>query len=1001
MSFANRLGNLHRVDTTKPLTFSFDGKKFEGFQGDTLASAMLANDIKIVGRSFKLHRPRGLMAAGIEEPNALVQLEPDSAYSEPSARATLVPLYDGLDAKGQNSWPNVNNDVFGVLGYFHRFFPASFYYKTMMWPNWSWYEGLVRNIAGLGKCPTERDPDTYHKRHRHTDVLVVGAGPSGIASALTAARQGLQVMLVDNDVEFGGSLLASSELIDGKPAMQWVEQAIKELAALDNVTLLKRTMVSGYYDQNFLVAVERVTNHLGPKTKNSDVNKDLPRERFWKIRAKRVVLATGAIERPLAFANNDAPGIMLASGVRTYINRYGVSAGNKAVFVTNNDSAYQSALDFHGIGGEVVAIVDTRANANGYWQQQATDKGITIYHGYTIAKVHGRKGLKAVSIAKHDNGSLRNTDTKISCDLLAMSGGWTPTIHLYSQAGGSLDYVDEKACLVPRGNCTQAVKVTGSADGHFSLKSSLESGYAAGSDAVSKVTGKDVTLNTTNDCADEATIGTQAYWYTKNAPSDKQWLDFQYDVKVADIELAQRENMLSVEHVKRYTTNGMSVDQGKTSNVNALAVMAELSNRPIPQVGTTKFRPPYAPITIGAIAGRDIGEQYRPRLQVAAKKFHQDHGAVFIDYGWQRADYYPKAGESKEQAVIREIHAVRTSVGVLDYSSLGKIEVKGPDAAEFLNRIYVNNIGTVKVGKARYGLMCSERGSLIDDGIVVRLADDHFLLNTTSAGAASVALMLEEWQAEWPHYKVLVANVSTQWADIKLSGPNARKVMEKLGTGIDVSKDAFAHMEMKLGQIDGVPVRVLRASFTGELSFEINIPSRYATALSELCMAAGKEFDITPFGTEALNWMRIEKGHLVIGLDTLGTSTPLDFGWAVPISKKQDDFIGKRSLARPADQAENRHQFVGFKAVDPTQELPLGAHIINESVFKAPMPSQGFVTSTVMSPTLNASVAIGLVKGGSKRIGDTVYAFHRGEVIPCTITKAAHYDPKGDRINVE
>ena len=538
-----RLGTLHRVDTSKPLAFSFDGKQYSGFQGDTLASAMLANDVKIVGRSFKLHRPRGLMAAGIEEPNALVQLEADTAYSEPSARATLVPLYNGLTAKGQNSWPNVNRDVFGVLGYFHRFFPASFYYKTMMWPKWSWYEGIVRNIAGLGKCPTEKDPDNYHKRHRHCDVLVVGAGPSGLASALTAARQGLQVVLLDNGEEFGGALLASSEQIDGKPAMEWVDSSIAELEAMGNVLLLKRTMASGYYDHNFLIAVERVTNHLGPQK-----NKDLPRERFWKFRAKRVVLATGALERPLAFANNDAPGIMLASAVQTYINQYGVSAGKKAVFFTTNDSAYQAALDFHNVGGEVLAIIDTRQEADGYWQQQASAEDITIYQGYSVSKVHGMKGLKAVSLAKHQDCVLQGSEIKISCDLLAMSGGWTPTIHLYSQASGSLDYNEEKVALVPRGNCPQAVKVVGSADGQFSLKDALTSGYQAGSSAASKVLAVDVAVPETNACDDEAVVATQAYWFTKNAPSDKQWLDFQYDVKVADIVLEKAKRMVECGH---------------------------------------------------------------------------------------------------------------------------------------------------------------------------------------------------------------------------------------------------------------------------------------------------------------------------------------------------------------------------------------------------------------------------------------------------------------------
>lgn len=922
-----------------------------------------------------------------------MQLE-QGAFTEPNARATLVPLYEGLNGSGQNAWPNVNRDLLGSLDLFHRFFPASFYYKTMIWPSWHLYEGIVRRLAGLGKSPVEADPQQYHKRNRHCDVLICGAGPAGLAAALAAGRSGLRVILIDEQEAFGGSLLGDNSQIDGQPTVDWVEKTVAELEALPEVTLLRRTTVTGYYDHNFLAAVERVNNHRGPRADQAQ-----PRERLWRLRAKQVVLATGAIERPLVFANNDRPGLMLAGAVRTYLNRFGVAAGQAVAVVTNNDSAYRTALDLHDAGEKVVAIIDTRNTAEGDYQQAVAERGIPLYRGYSVKKVHGRRAVKGVTLARHVGGGvIGETGPRLNCDVLAMSGGWTPTIHLYSQAGGSLDYDEKNICLVPRHNCAQAVQVAGAADGDFSLRACLEAGYRSGAQAASLVLESEVAAPVAEVVEELSEQPTQAYWYTKGVPTDKQWLDHLYDVKVSDIEVASRENFLSVEHVKRFTTNGMSVDQGKTSNVNTLAVMGEVTGRKIPQVGTTKFRPPFQPATLGTFAGRSLDKFYRPIMETPLHSWHVANGAKMKDYGIQRSAYYPRSGETEAQAICREVKQVRESVGVFDSSTLGKLEVKGPDAATFLHRIYANNILSLKVGYGRYGLMLNENGVVIDDGVVVRLAEDHYLLHTTSAGATSVGLMLEEWQAEWPHLQVLVTNVTTQWANITVGGPKARAVMQALESDIDFSAEAFPHMQMRVGSIGDVPVRVLRASFTGETSYEINVPARYGVSLWEAVMAAGKPQGIAPYGAESMNVMRTEKGHLIIGVDTDGTTNPLDIGWGGVLAKKQDDYIGRRSLSRPADARTDRQQYIGLKARDPQQELPVGGHIIDTPTPSMPMKSQGYVTSSCLSPTLGTSIGVGLVAGGRDRVGEDVYVYSNGEVIAATLTSTTHYDAKGERL---
>ncbi|MEM1111576.1 MAG: 2Fe-2S iron-sulfur cluster-binding protein [Pseudomonadota bacterium] len=942
-----------RVDVSRPLTFMFDGQPYRGFAGDSLASALLANGLSVVGRSFKLHRPRGVLGTGKEECNALVQLE-SGAFSEPNARATLVPLYKGLNATGQNAWPNVQFDLLGAMGALKRFLPASFYYKTFMWPNWHSWEWLIRRVAGLGAAPLSADPQGYIKQNIHADVVVIGAGRSGLQAALSAsADESCRVLLIDEQEEFGGALLASPLDAD----RQWLDDALAQLEARANITLLRRTTVNGYYDNNVLAALERVSNHLGP------VVVERPRERLWRIFAGRVVLATGALERPMVFPNNDRPGIMLASALAEYTHRYGLTLAERPVFYTNNDTAWRRALALADAGLPVLAIVDTRTAVDGELLQQAEAAGIDIYLGTAITNTAGRGGVRKVTLHRiaADGGSLGGAVTSLRCDLLAMSGGWTPTIHLYSQSGGRLQYRDSDACFVPA-DAHQSVSVVGRANGDFGEPANL-----------------------------------QPQWLTPDVSSEKQWLDFQYDVTASDIQLAARENFVSVEHVKRYTTNGMSVDQGKTSNINGLGVLAQTLGRPVPEVGTTRFRPPYHPTTVGAFAGVELGALYAPYQRLPAHALHEAAGAVFEDYGaWRRPAYYPGPGESEERALARESLAVRQGVGLLDYSPLGKLEVHGPDAREFLNRVYINNIQTLKVGGARYGLMLDEGGIVIDDGIVVCLAEDHFLLNTTSGGAQAIHQHLEEWlQCEWLDLEVIVNNLTSQWATLMLSGPKARDVLCKLSGDIDVSREAFAHMQFREGTLLGQPCRILRASFTGEVSFEISVPAGHGPALWQALMTAGDEYDIAPFGLESLMLLRTEKGYLHIGSDTDGNTMPQDLGWAPAIEKKPADFIGRRSLAQAVGKDPDRFQFTGIELMDPDGRVESGAHVLTSDGSS----TAGYVTSAFHSPSLGRTVALGLVAGAHARDGEKITIFGQGSKQAARLVKPGAYDEAGEALN--
>ncbi len=978
-----------RIDTAKPISFFFDGKPYKGYAGDTLASALLANGVRILGRGFKLHRPRGLLAAGKEEPNALVQLE-EGAFTEPNVRATLQPLYPGLRARGQNAWPSVGFDVIGILGFFKPLFPASFYYKTFMWPSWHWYEWAVRRLAGLGKAPRERDPQHYQRQNVHCDLLIVGAGPAGLAAALQVAPSGRRILLIDEQEEAGGSLLAERETIDGKPAMDWVKATLATLAGHANVQVLARSTVTGYYDHNVLAAVERVSNHLGP-----EAPAHLPRERWWRIRAAQVILASGAMERPLVFPDNDRPGVMLASAVRHYLNRYGVAAGARTVVFTCNDSAYRTAIDLAQRGVAVAAVVDTRAGGAGELGERVRGLGIAVHTGHRVLGTRGRRGLRAVRIAPHAGGAA----TTIACDVLAVSGGWSPVVHLFSQSGGSLRFDEGLQAFVPE-RAVQAVAAAGAAAGVTGLAAALAGGAAAARTALEAIGVTVLPALAVTAAPAPAERPLEPFWFTPGAAPEYQWLDFQYDVTVADIALAARENFVSVEHVKRYTTNGMSVDQGKTSNINALAVLASSTGRAIPEVGTTRFRPPYHPVTLGAIAGRGLGERYAPRLETPIHERHLELGAQMDDYGgWQRPACYLQPGEDEHRAVLRETREVRRGLALFDGSPLGKIEVRGPDAAEFLERVYINSVRNLAPGRARYGLMLNELGIVIDDGVLVRLAEDHFLVHTTSGGSGRIFLMLEEWlQCEWTTLRVRCTNVTTQWATVTLSGRGARDLLAPLVQGIDLGREAFPHMHFRSGSIAGVPARILRASFTGEASYEISVPANRGLDLWDTLHQAGSHEGIVAFGLEALLMLRAEKGYLHVGADTDGTTNPLDLGWGPVIAKKQSDFIGRRSLSTPNATREGRLCFCGIEPLDPSTALPIGAHVL-DTLPGGTRRSGGYVTSSCFSPELGGWIGLGIVRDGPARAGEIVTVAGNGIEMQARLRGTVYIDPEGERLH--
>ena len=1003
MSQSHRLPDGGRIDRSRTLSFLFDGNRYEGHPGDTLASALIANGVHLVGRSFKYHRPRGIFSAGSEEPNALIQLGLGN-HTEPNLRAPQIEIYDGLVASSQNRFPSLAFDLGEVNDLASPLIPSGFYYKTFMWPKRGWmtYERVIRRMAGLGRAPDGPDPDSYEHCHAHCDVLVAGGGAAGLAAALAAGRAGARVILADEQAELGGWLLSEGKdgiRISGRPATDWVEKTVAELAAMENVTLLRRTTAFGYYDHNWLGLAERVTDHLGPFAPAH-----LPRQRLWKVRAKQVVLAAGAIERPLVFSGNDRPGILLAGAVRSYIARYGTRPGNALVVVTSNDSGYLTALEAQKAGISVAAIVDTRPTADGALPQAARQADLRLYQGHGVIGTTGRLRVDGVRLAKlsADGSRIEGKGFGIPCDLVAMSGGWNPNVSLFSQSRGKLDFREADGVFVP-GEATQPLRSAGMANGALTTADCLAQGFAAGAAAANDA-GFTARKAPSLKIEEPEVPAAAPIWLLppeKPLVRAKCFVDFQNDVTAADLKLAAREGFRSVEHVKRYTTTGMGTDQGRTSNVNALAILSATLGQDIPAVGTTTFRPPYTPVAFGAIAGRNIGRLFDPVRRTPIHAWHEAQGAKFENVGqWVRAWHYPKAGETLHAAVNREVKAARTGVGILDASTLGKIEVKGPDAAEFLNRIYTNAWLKLGIGKARYGLMLREDGMVFDDGVTVRLAEDRFLMSTTTGNAAPVLVHLEDYlQTEWPDLKVYLTSVTEQYATVTINGPKSRALLASLTSDIDTGNEAFPHMSLREGSVAGIPARVIRISFTGELSYEINVRASRGQELWEALMQAGEPFGITPYGTEAMHVLRAEKGFIIVGQETDGSMTPDDLGMSWIVSAKKPDFVGKRSLARSDTVREGRKQLVGLLTEDPKEVLEEGAHVVERLLDKPPMPMLGHVTSSYYSPNAGRSIALAVLKGGRSLVGKTLSVPMVDRIIKVTVTEPVFFDPKGERAN--
>lgn len=957
-----------RIDRTKPVSFRFNGQQLKGYEGDTLASALLANDRMMVGRSFKYHRPRGVVASGTEEPNALLGIGQGGRF-EPNQRATMQEVFEGLESTSQNHWPSLEFDVGEINASLSRFLPAGFYYKTFLWPRSFWkhvYEPFIRQSAGLGKAPKDRDADTYEHFYHYCDVLVIGGGLAGLAAARAAASGGARVTVMEQEAHWGGRAAD-----DGAEAQ--VADLVAELEGMENVTLRTRCMGAGVYDHGYVLGYERLTDHLSEKSG--------PRHRLWRVRAGQVITATGAIERPLSFAGNDLPGVMLASALRDYVVQFGVSVGDRTVVVTNNDDAYLTALALVGAGLTVPVIVDARQGGGGALAAEAEAKGIRVLKGHGIAKVKGRKRVTGVAICKQvGEGAVTE---EIACDAVAMSGGWSPVVHLWSHCGGKLTWDDAQAMFRPDGTRPPTgedgkgfVICAGAADGAFDRAEVAASGTKAGL-AAAEAVGQAGSVSDLTAPEARGDNPIEPVWLmpasAKRKLRAKAWLDYQNDVKVTDVQLAAQEGFESVEHAKRYTTLGMATDQGKLSNINGLAILSGALDTPIPQVGTTRFRPPFTPISMGAIAGEARAETFQPLRRTPLHQWHVDNGADFEPVGqWRRPFCYIRPGEDRHSAVTREINQTRNSLGLLDASTLGKLIVKGPDAGRFMDMLYTNMMSTLQPGRCRYGLMCSENGFLMDDGVVARWDEETFLCHTTTGGADHIHAHMEEWlQTEWWDWKVWTVNATEQYAQIGVVGPKARTVLEKLGA-TNIANEDFPFMTFQDHKLAGIDARVYRISFSGELSYEIAVPAGQGLALWTALMEAGAEFGATPYGTEALHVLRAEKGFIMIGDETDGTVIPQDLGLNWAISKKKEDFIGKRAQSREDMAREDRWKLVGLETLDKSV-LPDGAYVLADGTnANGQRTVQGRVTSSYYSPTLERGIAMGLVLRGPDRMGETI-----------------------------
>ena len=983
----SRLPSGGLVDRSAPLAFTFDGRPYRGFAGDTLASALLANDVRLVGRSFKYHRPRGIVGIGTEEPNALVELR-SGARREPNSRVTTTELFDGLDAVSQNRFPSLDFDLMAVNGLLSPFFGAAFYYKTFMWPKAAWeklYEPAIRRAAGLGRVAEVADPDVYEKAHAFCDVLVIGGGPAGLTAALAAGRSGARVVLVDEDARFGGRLLSERTAIDDASPLAFVEAALAELAALPNVRLMSRTTVFGVYDDCY-AAVERVSDHLPVPAPFR------PRQTLWKIVAKRAVLAAGALDRPIVFGGNDRPGVMLAAAFQSYVNRFAVAPSSKTAFFGNHDALWTAAFDAADAGAGVAAVIDTRASVAPDLVEGARRRGLRAILGGEIFATHG-KCLSAIDV--WTDGRVE----RLAVDGVAMSSGFSPNVHLTCHHGGRPVWRDEIAAFVP-GRCPPGMAVVGAATGSYALSACLAEGATEGARAAADC-GFTASAQTIPAAAD-GPFAITPFWYVKRSKG-MAFVDFQNDVAAKDVVLSVKEGFRSVEHLKRYTTLGMATDQGKLANVPGLAILAEATGRTIAETGTTIFRPPWSPVTLGAFAGHHRGKDFRPARLTPTHALAEELGAVFVEAGpWLRASWFPRAGESDWfESVTREVKAVRSSVGIIDVSTFGKIELCGPDVGRLLDRVYINTFSTLAVGKARYGVMQREDGMVMDDGTTTRLSDDRWIMTTTTANAAKVFEHLEFClQVLWPDLDVRMASVSDQWAQIAVAGPRARDLLSRVVDDAGaVTNEALPYMgAVETSVLGGAEARVFRLSFSGELGYEIAVPADRGETLARALLERGAEWDVTFYGLEALAVMRIEKGH-VSGPELNGQTTAADLGFGRMASKKKDH-VGAVMARREALVDPNRMGFVGFRPVDRSAVLKSGAHLLEKGAAAVTENDIGWVTSVTRSPILGHSIGLGFVAGGAARIGEIVRAWDglRGADIEVEICSPVFLDPEGARL---
>ena len=988
------------IDETYRISFKFNGTTYHGFKGDTLASALLVNGVHLVARSFKYHRPRGIMTAGSEEPNAIVQLHNNSSRTEPNVRATEVEIYEGLEASSQNCWPNVNFDIGAINNLLSPLLPAGFYYKTFMWPAsfWEKYEYFIRKSAGLGKSPTKPDPDIYEHRYIHCDVLVIGAGISGIMAAKTAAKNGLKTLLVDEKPNLGGSeIYQNSEYfkIDNQTSGSWLEKEINKIKKIENLEIKTRTSVAAFHGYNFLLARENLTDHLPIEQR-----KNKTRHKLLKIRAKKVINATGSIERPLIFNNNDRPGILLSSAIKKYTDLFGVACGERIVLLTNNDSAYETAISLIQRGIKVEAIIDNREQLDSKLLYEVEKSNVKIFKGFTIVDTSGYKRINKVSIMKLsiDGQSVVGPKTNLYCDCLGISGGWTPTVHLFTQSGGKLKFREDDQVFIPNTNTLEQISI-GACNGDLLL------------DEIIKNVPKSLKkfLNVKDFEYDDLQVLSSNNKSKRNIwllPSDKvlgktkPFVDYQNDATAKDIKLALREGFRSIEHVKRYTTTGMGTDQGKLGNMHALGIISETAGAKMGELGTTTFRPPYTPLTFGTIVGRNVGDYFDIFRKTPLHDWHVNNKAEFENVGqWKRAWYYPKENENMYQAVQRESKVARESAGILDASTLGKIDIQGTDASEFLNRVYTNAWSKLAIGKCRYGLMLNEDGMVYDDGVTTRLSENHYIMTTTTGGAANVMGKLEDYlQTEWPELDVYLTSVTDHFATVSVCGPNSKKIVSSVIPDLDFSDENFPHMSFKEAKIGKINCRVMRISFTGEQSYEINIQANYGKSMWEKCMVAGNNFDITPYGTETMHLLRAEKGFIIVGQDTDGTMTPIDLQMDWIVSKKKYDFVGKRSLYRSDTIREDRKQLVGLITENPTEVLEEGAQIVAD-INKSPVEMIGHVTSSYYSPNLKKSIALAVIRSGKNMMGQKLIIPMEKKTINVTVTDPVFLDKENKRLN--